>query len=162
MTTNTTAAPSLGLAPHDVHAVTANDVRRFVYTWFTLFEHRAPAERLAAHLTASQPLSLTFPGAEPLRDIQQFTDWYKQLLANTTWNFHELSGITVELAEAASYDVSIDIGWQGAVTEDSAWPTNLPERRFHFDVRQRWQVAVHPGSAQDDPFYIVNLVAEPL
>jgi hypothetical protein len=152
--------PSPGLPPRDAQAVNANDVRRFVYTWFTLFEHRAPAARLAAHLATSRPVSLTFPGAEPLREIQQFIDWYEQLLANTRWNFHELSRLTVELAGDGAYDVAFDIDWQGGVTEDSAWPTNLPERRFRFAVHQRWRVAVDSGSALDNPFFIVSLVAE--
>lgn len=151
------AALSAGVPPR----TNANDVRRFVYTWFTLFEHRAPAPRLAAHLTTSEPLSLAFPGGQPLRDIQQFTDWYDQLLANTVWNFHELSRLTVEPAGDAAYDVAVDIDWQGAVTEDSALPTNLPDRRFRFAVRQQWRVAVHQGNALDDPFFIVDLVAEP-
>src|SRR5262249_5262083 len=147
-------------------AVNANDVRRFVYTWFTLFEHRAPAERLAAHVASSQLRSLAFPGAEPLRKVQQFIDWYEQLLANTRWNFHELSGLTVELADDAdgdgdgAFNVAFDVDWQGAVTEDSAWPTNLPERHFRFALRQRWRIDVHTGSALDNPFFIVDLVAE--
>lgn len=145
----------------DIHAVNANDLRRFVYTWFTFFEHRAPAERLAAHLDDDRPLSLAFPGAEPLRDVKGFTDWYEQLLANTRWNLHELTNLTVGPAEGGTYHVSFDIDWEGAVTADSAWPTNLPDRHFRFALRQRWQVAVRAGSPLDDPFVLTDLVAEP-
>ena len=155
------AALSPGSPPRDAQDINTNDVRRFVYTWFTLFEHRAPAAHLAAHLTTKQPLSLTFPGTEPLREVQQFIDWYEQLLANTRWNFHELSHLTVDGADDGAYNVAVDIDWQGGVTEDSAWPTNLPDRRFRFAVHQQWRVAVDSGSAQDNPFSIVSLVAEP-
>ena len=67
----------------DTQTVNANDVRRFVYAWFTLFEHRAPAERLAAHLPDDGPLRLAFPGADPLLTKRQFIDWYRTPLANT-------------------------------------------------------------------------------
>jgi hypothetical protein len=145
----------------NVNAVNANDLRRFVYTWFTLFEHRAPAERLAAHLAGDQPLSLAFPGAEPLRGVEQFTEWYKQLLTNTRWNFHELTRLTVDPADDSTWNVAFEVDWEGAVTEDSGWPTNLPDRHFRFALRQRWQVAVHPGDPLDNPFFITDLVAEP-
>jgi hypothetical protein len=38
------------LHPPDTSSPNANDVTRFVYTWFTLFEHRARAERLTVYL----------------------------------------------------------------------------------------------------------------
>jgi hypothetical protein len=74
----------------DIAAPNANDVARFVYTWFTLFEHRARAESLTAYLSDDEQLSVSFPGGKPLQTRQQFADWYDELLANTTWNFHEL------------------------------------------------------------------------
>ncbi|NMO57554.1 hypothetical protein HH310_41115 [Actinoplanes sp. TBRC 11911] len=161
-----TAAPSTdptlspGLPPRDAAAPNANDVRRFVYTWFTLFEHRAPAEQLAAYLAAGDHFVLTIPGAPPMRDIQQFTAWYEQMLANTRWNFHELSNLKVERAGDGAYDVSFDVDWQGAVTEDSTWPANLPAHRFRFPLRQWWRVMVRPGSALNNSFSIADLVAE--
>ena len=155
------ALRSAELSPHDAHAVNTNDARRFVYHWISLFEHRAPAEHLAAHLTESQPLSLTFPGAEPMHEVEQFTGWYEALLANTRWNFHELSHLIVEAGDRSTFSVAFDIDWHGAVTDDSTWPTNQPANQFHFELRQRWQVATHPGDALDDPFFIANLVAEP-
>jgi hypothetical protein len=49
MTTEIINSLSLGLPPATTDAVNANDVHRFVYTWFTVFEHRAPAARLTRH-----------------------------------------------------------------------------------------------------------------
>ncbi|MEV5962556.1 hypothetical protein AB0L70_12385 [Kribbella sp. NPDC051952] len=148
---------SPALPPADIKTANANDVRRFVYTWFTLFEHRAQADQLTAYLTTNEPLSLAVGGAETMRDVQQFADWYEQLLANTLWNFHELSHLTVDLADEGHYDVAIDIDWQGAVTDESEWPTNLPERMFRFEVRQVWRLAIEPGNALDNPFSIVSI-----
>jgi hypothetical protein len=138
----------------------ANDVARFVYTWFTLFEHRARTERLTAYLTDGEQLSLSFPGAEPLRTGQQFSAWYDQLLANTTWNFHELSAMTIA-PTVSGFTVGFDVDWQGAVSDGSDWPSNREGGEFRFAMHQDWQLAVRPGAAAEDPFAIVTLVARP-
>ena len=160
MTTEIISPLSPGLPPATTDAVNANDVRRFVYTWFTMFEHRAPAARLARNLAADQPIRLWFPGTEPLLDAEQFAEWYGQLLANTVWVFHELANVTVRAEEDGTYQVGFDVDWQGGVTEDSSWPTNLPGRRFRFALRQQWRVIAHPGDALEDPVSIVEVTAE--
>ena len=93
----------------DTATPNSNDVARFVYTWFTLFEHRARPESLTAYLADSEQLSLRFPGSE-MHNIQQFTDWYQALLANTTWNFHELSALTIQPA-VSGFTVGFDVDW---------------------------------------------------
>ena len=138
----------------------ANDVARFVYTWFTLFEHRARAESLTAYLTDGEELSLSFPGGKPLQTGQQFTDWYEQLMANTTWNFHELSGLTIQ-PTVSGFTVGFDVDWHGAVSDGSQWPSNLEGGQFRFAMHQDWHVAVRPGAAADNPFEIETLVARP-
>jgi hypothetical protein len=147
--------------PHNTNAVNpnANDVARFVYTWFTLFEHRARPESLTAYLADSEQLSLTFPGGEPLRTSQQFTDWYDELMANTTWNFHEVSALTIEPI-AGGYTVGFDVDWEGAVSDGSEWPSNLGAGQFRFAMRQDWRVTVRPGPAAENPFEIDTLVAK--
>jgi hypothetical protein len=135
-----------------------NDVARFVYTWFTLFEHRARAESLTAYLSNGDQLSLSFPGGPPLQTAQQFIGWYHQLLANTTWNFHELSGLTIE-PTVGGFTVGFDVDWQGAVTDGSDWPSNREGGQFRFAMHQAWHVAVRAGAAVDNPFEIETLVA---
>ena len=160
MTTEIINSLSPGLPPATTDAVNANDVRRFVYTWFTMFEHRAPAAWLTRHLAADRPIRLSFPGMEPLLDAEQFAGWYGQLLANTVWNFHELANVTVHARWDGIYQVGFDVDWQGGVTEDSSWPTNLPERRFRFALRQQWSVIARSGDALEDPVSIVEVTAE--
>ncbi|HEU5353147.1 MAG TPA: hypothetical protein VFU65_01735 [Actinocrinis sp.] len=160
MTTETINSLSPGLPPATTEAVNSNDVRRFVYAWFTMFEHRVPTERLTRHLADDRPILLSFPDAEPLRDAGQFAAWYGQLLGNTAWNFHELTNVTVRAEEGGSYQVGFDVDWQGGVTEDSSWPTNLPERRFRFALRQKWRVITRPGNVLENPLSIVELAVE--
>ena len=146
---------------HSQHTVSpnANDVARFVYTWFTLFEHRARPESLTAYLADSEQLSLVFPGSE-MHTSEQFADWYRELLANTTWNFHELSGLTIQPA-VGGFTVGFDVDWQGTVSDGSDWPSNLEACQFRFAMRQDWHVAVRPGPAAENPFEIETIVARP-
>ena len=153
MTTTTLYTP-------DTASPNANDVARFVYTWITLFEHRARAESLTTYLTDGEQLSLTYPGGEPLRTRQQFAGWYDELLTNTTWNFHALSGLTIQ-PTAGGFTVGFDIDWQGALSDGSEWPSNLEGGQFRFTVHQDWHVAVRPGDPADNPFQIETLVATP-
>jgi hypothetical protein len=144
----------------DTASPNANDAARFVYTWFTLFEHRARADRLTPYVSDGEQLSLGFPGGDPLRTREQFTDWYEQLLANTTWNFHALSGLTIQ-PTASGFTVGFDVDWEGALADGSTWPSNLEGGRFRFALHQDWQVAVRPGAAAENPFAIETLVARP-
>ena len=159
MTTEIINSLSPGLPPATTDTVNPNDVCRFVYTWFTMFEHRAPATRLTRHLAAG-PIRLSFPGMEPLLDAEQFAEWYGQLLANTVWNFHELANLTVRPEGDGAYQVEFDVDWQGGVTADSSWPTNLPERTFRFALRQQWSVITRSGNTLDDPVSIVEVTTE--
>ena len=149
------------LTPHNPHTVSpnTNDVARFVYTWFTLFEHRARVEILTAYLADSERLSLSFPGSDPFRTSQQFTDWYDQLLANTSWNFHEVSGLTIQ-PTSSGFTVGFDVDWHGAISGGSEWPSNLEAGEFRFEMHQDWHVAVRPGRAADNPFEIETIVAK--
>jgi hypothetical protein len=40
------------------------------------------------------------------------------LLANTTWNFHELPGLTIQ-PTVSGFTVGFDVDWQGAVSDGS-------------------------------------------
>jgi hypothetical protein len=153
MTTTTLNIP-------DTASPNANDVARFVYTWFTLFEHRARGESLTAYLSDGDELSLSFPGGEPMRTREEFADWYRELLINTSWNFHELSGLTVQ-PTARGFTVGFDVDWQGGLCDGSEWPSNLEGGRFRFAIHQDWHVAVRPGAPEDNPFAIEIIVARP-
>jgi hypothetical protein len=148
------------LHSRDTATPNANDVARFVYTWFTLFEHRARTESLTAYLTDGDELSLRFPGGEPLRTREEFADWYGELLVNTAWNFHELSGLTIQ-PTATGFDVGFDVDWHGGLCDGSEWPANFAGGQFRFEIHQDWHVAVRPGLAADNPFAIETIVASP-
>lgn len=100
------------------------------------------------------------PARSNPRGASSSSTGYRELLANTTWNFHELSGLTIQPTESG-FTVGFDVDWQGAVSDGSEWPSNLEAGQFRFAMRQDWQVAVRSGPAAENPFEILTLVARP-
>jgi hypothetical protein len=130
--------PTQGLA-----ATNRNDVRRFVYEWFTQFEHAAPVDYYLSHLD-NKNMSLAFPGMAPLASHADFTGWYSNLLAQTLWNFHEVSALQIQQTGSQKYLVSFVIDWYGEVKPDSAqlagWQSRSDSNLYHRSLRQTWTV----------------------
>jgi hypothetical protein len=63
-------------------ATNSNDLRRFIYEWFTHFEHAAPVAFSLDHL-ADENLDLRFPGSDPMTSHADFAGWYGDLLKET-------------------------------------------------------------------------------
>src|SRR5215467_3646122 len=99
-------------------APNSNDLRRFVYEWFTHFEHAAPAHFYLDHLDAEN-LDVRFPGSDPITTHADFAGWYENLLAQTLWNFHDVSAIQIEQIAAPQYLVTFVVDWYGEVRADS-------------------------------------------
>src|SRR5262249_35093818 len=58
----------------------SNDLRRFLYDWFTHFELTAPTDFYPSHL-ANENLHLRFPGSSTITSHADFVAWYENLLA---------------------------------------------------------------------------------
>jgi hypothetical protein len=129
-------------------AANSNDLRRFVYEWFTYFEHAAPSRFLLEHL-ADENLDLRYPGVEPITSQTGFAGWYENLLAQTLWNFHDVSAIEIEEIAAGRYLVTFVVDWYGEVRADSdqlaGWQTRPDSCLYHHSIRQTWTVAVAGG-----------------
>src|SRR5215475_6464586 len=81
---------------HGLAAANLNDLRLILYEWFTHFEYAAPTESYLVHLDNNKNMHLDFPGAAPLTRHADFAGWYENLLAQTLWNFHDLSAIQIK------------------------------------------------------------------
>ena len=145
--------PERGLA-----ATNANDVRRFVYDWFTHFEHAAPAGYYLAHLDEAN-LHVSFPGSEPMVSHAGFASWYENLLAQTLWNFHDLGRVQVQRSSADELLLSFVVDWYGEVRADSdqlaGWQVRGDSCLYHHNLRQTWKMK------ETDHFLIQHLVVEP-
>lgn len=130
--------PERGLA-----ATNPNDVRRFLYDWFTHFEHASAVDYYLGHLD-DQNMSLVFPGMAPFTSHAAFSGWYQNLLAQTLWNFHDLSAIQVRQTGPQHYLVSFVVDWYGEVRPGSeqlaGWQSRGDSHLYHHRLRQTWTV----------------------
>ena len=129
--------PKDGLA-----AANSNDVRRFVYDWFTHFEHAAGPYFFLTHLE-EQDMSLTFPG-QTLTSHADFVKWYENLLTQTLWNFHAISALEIERTGPHEFLVNFIVDWYGEVRSNSdqltGWQSRSDSFLYHHKLRQAWTV----------------------
>jgi hypothetical protein len=127
----------------DLAATNSNDLRRFVYEWFTHFEHAAPIDFYLDHL-ADQTLDVRFPGSDPITSHVAFAGWYDNLLAQTRWNFHDVSEIQTKQTAATQHLVTFVVDWYGEVRADSdqraAWQSRTDSCLYHHFIRQTWTI----------------------
>lgn len=130
--------PESGLA-----ATNTNDVRAFVYEWFTHFEHAATADYYLQHLD-STGLILSFPGQAPLTAHSDYVKWYNNLLAQTRWNFHDISNLQIKKTTSSEFLVSFVVNWYGEVKSTSdqlaGWQSRKDSYLYHYTLRQTWTV----------------------
>ena len=132
--------------PEHGHAATnSNDLRRFIYEWFTHFEHAGSADFFLRHLD-EENMSLALPGQSPLTSHTDFTRWYSNLLAQTLWNFHDVSAIDITGTATHEFLLSFLVDWYGEVRADSdqpaRWQTRSDSLLYHHTLRQTWTVTV--------------------
>jgi hypothetical protein len=129
----------------DLAATNSNDVRRFIYDWFTHFEHAAPTAFYLDHLDDTN-LELQFPGSEPITSHDGFARWYTNLLADTLWNFHDLSAIQTKQSASREYLATFLVNWYGEVRAESdqlaGWQSRSDSRLYHHFIRQTWTMTV--------------------
>ena len=102
----------------DRTATNPNDLRRFLYDWFAHFEHAARVEFYLSHLD-DKNMHLAFPGMAPLTSHADFTGWYDNLLAQTLWNFHDVSDLQIQQTAPRAYLMRFIVDWYGEVKWDS-------------------------------------------
>jgi hypothetical protein len=132
--------PEQGLA-----ATNSNDLRRFLYEWFTHFEHAAPADFCLEHI-AGENVDIRFPGSDPITDHAEFVRWYENLLTHTLWNFHDVSAIEIKQTAAQEHLVTFLVDWYGEVRADSdqlaGWQSRSDSCLYHHFIRQTWMITV--------------------
>jgi hypothetical protein len=138
-------------------ATNSNDLRRFVYDWFTHFEHAAPTDFYLDHLD-DENLDVRFPGSDPMTSHTAFVGWYENFMAQTAWNFHDISAIQIEQRATRQFLVSFLVDWYGEVRADSdqlaGYQSRSDSRLYHHFIRQTWTI----NTVEDRPV-IQKLVA---
>ena len=130
---------------HGLTVTNSNDLRRFIYEWFTQFEHAATDDFFLRHLD-EENMQLAFPGQSPLTSHTDFTRWYSNLLAQTLWNFHDVSAIDITGTATHEFLISFIVDWYGEVKADSdqlaGWQSRADSFLYHHSLRHTWTVTV--------------------
>src|SRR5262245_51321115 len=58
-------------------------------------------------------MSVAFPGQTPLTSHADFAKWYQNLLAQTLWNFHDVSALQIQRMEPQQFRISFVVDWYG-------------------------------------------------
>lgn len=106
-----------------------NEVRAFVYEWFSLFDRNASVGEFLPHL-AERGLWVQFP-ERTLRSKADFTDWYAGVLANIESATHELSSCDVE-PNGTRARVTVRVLWRARTRTGQS---------IALRVRQKWLVS---------------------
>lgn len=127
----------------------ANDVRSFVYQWFSWFDRHAEESLFLAHLP-DQGMLMRFPPPDqpPLRSHADFQKWYRGIGETIRANTHEIDDLQVTTLDKDNYEVTLRVWWR-AVTQEA--------QPIVQHIRQTWEVA-----RQDGAFVIRRLEAEVL
>lgn len=128
---------------HGLTATNRNDLRKFIYEWFTHFEHASTTDFYLSHLE-DKNMSVAFPGMTPLTSHADFTNWYNNLLAQTLWNFHDISAVQIRQTAPQEYLISFVADWYGEVKPGSdqlgAWQSRSDSHLYHHKLRQTWTI----------------------
>jgi hypothetical protein len=90
--------------------LTENDVKTFVYQWFSWLDHQVGEFYFMSHLS-SEGFEMRFPGVT-IRDYTGFKKWYDCMRENIQWNSHEISNLTVSGDPEKGFDVELTVRWR--------------------------------------------------
>lgn len=111
-----------------------NDVKAFVYKWFSGFDHQNEAEFFLVHLDPAH-VDMAFPDF-PITSTKDFLKWYQGVVDSIQWNSHELSNLEVSGSEQDGFTVSFTVRWQAKTYDGQTYDVN---------VHQDWLVTVAPN-----------------
>ncbi|MGE0491314.1 MAG: cupin domain-containing protein [Vulcanimicrobiota bacterium] len=113
-------------------SLTENEVRSFVYQWFSLFDRTAPAAAFLPYLDGER-MVVEFP-ERTLRSHQDFETWYAEVVALFPRVSHQVRNLEVQ-AEGAGFSVRLEVGW-------------TPEGQATQWFRQQWIIDGQSGRPQ--------------
>jgi len=94
----------------DKNKLNENDVKSFVYQWFSWLDHQVGEFHFMSHLS-STGFEIRLPGITIL-DYAGFKRWYDCLRENIKRNSHELTDIKVSGDYEKGFDVQMTVRWR--------------------------------------------------
>lgn len=96
--------------PKAKNSYSENDVKAFIYSWFAGFDHQEKSKYFKKHLDKND-IDMHYPGF-PIKSMEDFERWYKNVQNNIQWNSHHVYNIRVLGSEETGFRVSLNVRWQ--------------------------------------------------
>lgn len=113
--------------------VTDNDVKSFIYEWFSLFDHQADVGRFLQRLSTVN-LTMVLPETT-LRSQADFERWYRGIRERIKTNSHDVRDLRITKPATGGYEVELTVRWQAATFSGEALDQTF---------RQSWEIAIPP------------------
>lgn len=107
-----------------------NEIRSFVYEWFSWFDRQASEDIFLKHLATSS-LSMEFPDTK-VKNHSDFKRWYDGVRKSISTNSHEIGQIEIARLDSADFQLRIPVIWR-AKTRDG--------KNIELRVRQTWKLS---------------------
>lgn len=129
------------------HNFNKNQIKSFVYYWFSLHDLHANINKSYALLDKDN-LFMKFPEIT-VRNLEDYKKWYDGVGANIKSNLHYVKTLEVTFTEANKYRVNVLVNWQ-AIDKDGKF--------INMDATQEWSLVDPPSKETTYPLvqkYIV-------
>lgn len=110
-----------------------NDVRAFVYQWFSQFDRQADLGEFTRHL-ATTDLRIEFPEMT-ITDAEGFKAWYDGIKKAIRRNTHDVTTLKVSRLGEALFGVDLQVRWQAETYKNECYDNTY---------QQRWRVQSGP------------------
>jgi len=95
-----------------------NDVKSFVYKWFTGFDQQKPMSFFLNHL--SDNVQMSYPDAK-IKSKKDFINWYENVLKNITSNTHAIRNLEVVGNQKNGWNVTYNVQWKANAKNGSKY-----------------------------------------
>jgi hypothetical protein len=92
------------------HKFNANQIRSFVYYWFSLHDRHANIQK-SLDLLDTQHLSMQYPEMA-VRNAAEYTKWYTDVGINIKSNLHQIQQLTITYLPDHRYQINVVVNWQ--------------------------------------------------
>ncbi|OHD13033.1 MAG: hypothetical protein A2086_07505 [Spirochaetes bacterium GWD1_27_9] len=125
-----------------------NDVKAFVYNWFSGFDHQSDISFFKKHLDP-QKVDMYFPDF-PIKSIKDFEKWYNGVINNIQWNTHIISNLKVTGDETRMFFVSFDVNWKAKAYNGENYNMNIHQDwNLKIDKERNFIIEKHKATVID-------------
>ena len=119
----------------DKNSIAENDIKSFVYEWFSWFDHQADEENFLSHIS-SDDLIMEFP-EKTLKNHDDFKTWYDGIRKTIKSNSHDIKELAVTKNKDGIFEVKFMVLWKAKTFKGES---------IEQTYEQNWKIRVSPGN----------------